>query len=95
MKSGKLLSALLLIYGLAGGVASADVLILKNGQAISGKFQGATQTTVEFLTDGQVRQYRIADVNSITLTGTGTAGTTKAGRKRAATSTGTARASTA
>src|SRR3972149_2058158 len=66
MKASKMIFALLLILGI-GGAASADVLILKDGQAISGKFQGGDPGGITFLVDGQYRRYALTDVHSITI----------------------------
>jgi hypothetical protein len=49
-------------------LASADVLMLKDGRTVSGNFMGADQSTVSFQAGGQTRQYRISDINSITFT---------------------------
>jgi len=66
MKASSLVIALLLVCGLAGA-ASADVLILKDGQAISGKFQGGDPGGITFLVDGQYRRYALTDIHSITI----------------------------
>ena len=66
MKVSKLLFALLLISGVAG-VAFGDVLILNDGQAVIGKFQGGDPSGVTFLVDGQYRRYQLADIQSITI----------------------------
>lgn len=50
------------------GMAAADVLMLKDGQAITGKFQGGDQTTVNFEVDGKLRRYSLSEINSITFT---------------------------
>ena len=63
--------ALLLLMSCAPLVASADILLLKDGQAITGKFQGADQTSVNFQANGQTRRYQISDINSITFTSSG------------------------
>ncbi len=49
--------------------ASADVLMLKNGQAITGKYEGGNETSVEFSVDGRVRTYPVSEVTSVTFTG--------------------------
>jgi hypothetical protein len=66
MKVSTILFALLLISGWATA-GSADVLILKTGQAVSGKFQGGDPTGVTFLVDGQYRRYDLTEVQSITI----------------------------
>jgi hypothetical protein len=66
MKASRMILAALLICGL-GAVASADVLILKDGQAISGKFQGGDPGGITFLVDGQYRRYALTDIHSITI----------------------------
>ena len=66
MKVSKLLFALLLISGLAG-VAFGDVLILNDGQAVTGKFQGGDPSGITFLVDGQYRRYQLTDIQSITI----------------------------
>lgn len=59
---------LLLLVCWASLIASADVLMLKDGQTISGKFQGADQSTISFSANGQTRKYSISEINSITFT---------------------------
>ena len=66
MKASTMIFALLLIFGV-GGAASADVLILKDGQAINGKFQGGDPGGITFLVDGEYRRYALTDVHSITI----------------------------
>ena len=66
MKASSMILALLLICGM-GGIASADVLILKDGQAITGKFQGGDPGGITFLVDGQYRRYALSDIHSITI----------------------------
>lgn len=66
MKAASIIFALLLIFGI-GGAASADVLILKDGQAISGKFQGGDPGGITFLVGGEYRRYALTDVHSITI----------------------------
>jgi hypothetical protein len=66
MKVSKLLFALLLISGVAG-VAFGDVLILNDGQAVTGKFQGGDPSGITFLVDGQYRRYQLTDIQSITI----------------------------
>ena len=69
MKSLKILLALALVCGVAG-IASADVLVLKNGQAITGKYVGGDETTVTFSAEGRVRTYPVGDVMSVTFAAT-------------------------
>jgi hypothetical protein len=66
MKVSTVLFALLLISGWAVA-GSADVLILKTGQAVPGRFQGGDPTGVTFLVDGQYRRYDLTEVQSITI----------------------------
>lgn len=66
MKVSRIVFLLLLVCGL-GRAAVADVLILKDGQAISGKFQGGDPGGITFLVDGQYRRYALTDVHSITI----------------------------
>lgn len=66
MRASRLILVVLLICGV-GVMASADVLILKDGQAISGKFQGGDPGGITFLVDGQYRRYALTDVHSITF----------------------------
>ena len=77
MKASKIVLALLLICGLAG-VAPADVLILRDGQTISGKFQGGDPGGITFLVDGQYRRYALSDIHSITILPTSTSTTSSA-----------------
>jgi hypothetical protein len=69
MKSFRILLALALVCGMAG-IASADVLMLKNGQAITGKYVGGDETSVAFSSEGRVRTYPVSDVTSITFAAT-------------------------
>jgi hypothetical protein len=66
MKVSTVLFAVLLISGWAVA-GSADVLILKTGQAVPGRFQGGDPTGVTFLVDGQYRRYDLTEVQSITI----------------------------
>jgi hypothetical protein len=69
MNSFRILLALALMCGTAG-IASADVLMLKNGQAITGKYVGGDETSVAFSSEGRVRTYPVGDVTSITFAAT-------------------------
>jgi len=56
---------------LAGGLpalAAADVLMLKDGQALTGTFEGADQNSVSFTVNGKLQKYELTEVNSITFT---------------------------
>jgi len=77
MKASTILIAVLLIGSMAGA-ASADVLILKDGQAVSGKFQGGDPGGITFLVDGQYRRYALTDIHSITIVPGGTTTTSSA-----------------
>ncbi|MBI1956154.1 MAG: hypothetical protein HYS38_07140 [Acidobacteria bacterium] len=67
MRTLRFLLASLLLCGVPW-IASADVLMLKNGQAITGTFQGGDQSSVTFIVNRQTRKYQLSDVNSITFT---------------------------
>ena len=70
MRASKKLFVLVLIFGVMLGLreaARADILILKDGQAISGKFQGGDPGGISFLVDGQYRRYALSDIYSITI----------------------------
>ena len=60
-------------------IASADVLVLKDGRTITGIFMGADQATVSFQANGQTRRYQISDINSITFTSSGATSSAPAG----------------
>jgi len=49
--------------------ARADTLKLRNGQAVTGKYLGGTDTRVDFLVSGRVQSYNVSDVQSITFEG--------------------------
>jgi hypothetical protein len=49
------------------GVASADVLTLKSGEAVTGKYEGGDQAAVQFSVNGVLQRYAVADVSSITF----------------------------
>ena len=66
MKASKKILALLLLCG-AATIASADVLILKNGQTISGTFQGGDPGGISFLVNGDYRRYQLSEIHSITI----------------------------
>ena len=68
MKANYILTGLLLMSG-AAGMAFADVLMLKDGQAITGTFRGGDQASVNFEVNGQMRKYQLREVNSLTFTG--------------------------
>lgn len=52
---------------LAGQVALADVLILKNGLAISGRFQGGDPSGITMQVNGQYQRFALTDVQSLTI----------------------------
>ncbi|MBI4460046.1 MAG: hypothetical protein HY648_08320, partial [Acidobacteria bacterium] len=49
-------------------MASADILILKDGRVVTGTFQGADQNSVSFVVNRQTQRYQLSDVNSVTFT---------------------------
>src|ERR1700751_2632901 len=72
MKAKKILGALLLMCGRASmtslaRLGRADVLILKDGQAVTGKYQGGDTGGITFLVGGEYRRYSISDVHSLTI----------------------------
>lgn len=69
MKSCRILLALALVCGMAV-MASADVLMLKSGQAITGKYVGGDESSVAFSSEGRVRTYPVSEVTSITFAAT-------------------------
>jgi len=77
MKRFRILLTLALVCGIAG-IASADVLMLKSGQAITGKYVGGDETSVAFSSEGRVRTYPVGDVTSITFAATPAASTSSA-----------------
>ena len=68
--SQRFLAPLLALCGMVmlASLALADVMLLKDGQTVTGRFQGADQSTVSFLVSGQTRKYAITEINSITFT---------------------------
>ena len=66
MKSPRFLLSLLLLCG-APWFASADVLTLKDGHAVTGRYQGGDQTSIQFLVDGKVQRYWVSDVVGVTF----------------------------
>jgi YmgG-like glycine-zipper protein len=68
--------SLVLLVCLLPVISSADVLMLKDGQTITGKLQGADQTSVSFSVNGQTRRYQISEINSITFTSSSSAAAT-------------------
>ena len=67
MKISKWILATVLVFVLPGMVF-ADILVLKDGGSVTGEFQAADQTTVTFLVEGELRNYPLSEVNSITFT---------------------------
>ncbi len=67
MRASKKVVLATLVFGASMGMSLADVLILKNGSAITGKFQGGDPAGVTFQVDGDYLRYRLADVHSITI----------------------------
>jgi hypothetical protein len=67
MKRPNILLAAILVWG-AVGVASADVLTLKSGEAVTGKYEGGDQAAIQFSVNGVLHRYAVADVSSITFT---------------------------
>ena len=61
-------------------IASADVLMLKDGQAITGDFMGADQATVSFQVNGEMRRYQISVIQSVTFTTSGARSSAAEGR---------------
>ena len=66
MKGLNIVLATILVWG-AAGIASADVLTLKSGEAITGKYEGGDQSTVQFSVNGVLQRYPVADVMSVTF----------------------------
>ena len=50
------------------GVVSADVLMLKDGQTITGEYAGGNPSWIIFAVNGETRQYWLSEINSITFT---------------------------
>ena len=73
MSASRKIGLLLLVLCCVPLIASADVLMLKSGETVTGRFQGADQTSVSFLINGQTRRYQISEINSITFTPSSTA----------------------
>ncbi|MBI3894645.1 MAG: hypothetical protein HY313_01810 [Acidobacteria bacterium] len=71
----RLFMASLFLWG-APWIASADVLMLKDGQAVTGTFQSGDQNSVTFIVNGQTRKYQLSEVNSVTFTPTTNRGQT-------------------
>ncbi|MGH9784905.1 MAG: hypothetical protein ACRD88_12050, partial [Terriglobia bacterium] len=66
MKHPRILLTAFLMWG-AVGIASADVLTLKSGEAVTGKYEGGDQATVQFSVNGVLQRYPVADVTNITF----------------------------
>jgi hypothetical protein len=71
MKVSRILFSLVIVCGLMS-TAWADVLILKNGRAISGTFQGGDPGGISFLVNGQYQRHELKDIQSITIVPTPT-----------------------
>lgn len=59
---GAALAALLCVQA-----ATADVLILKNGQTVTGRFQGGDPSGITMQVNGQYQRYSLSDVQSLTI----------------------------
>ena len=66
MKAFRGFLAIVLMCGMAAW-SHADVLVLRDGQAITGKYQGGDNGGITFLVDGQYRRYAITDIHSLTV----------------------------
>ena len=55
---------ILLCICLAGSLAGADTLELKNGSVIKGQYAGGTDTQISFRVGSSIQQYAVADVIS-------------------------------
>jgi hypothetical protein len=64
---------IVVLLSLAALSARADVLELKNGQTLSGKYVGGTAATIRFETSGGIQAIETAQALALTFTGGGTA----------------------
>src|SRR2546421_10459450 len=53
---------ILLCICLAGSLAGADTLELKNGSVIKGQYAGGTDTQISFRVGSSIQQYAVSDV---------------------------------
>jgi hypothetical protein len=60
---------------LTASMAWADILQLKNGSLIKGKFLGGTETEISFTVGSTVQKYNVADIASLKFDSEGTANT--------------------
>ena len=82
----KAITTLCLTASLLGwAVASADVLELKNGQVLNGKYVGGTAGTIRFETDRGAQVIETAQAIALTFTGGGTTAAAPAAAPAAAT----------
>jgi hypothetical protein len=58
-------AALAILLGVS--LAAADVLVLKSGTAITGKFQGGDPTGITMQVNGQYQRYSLSEVQSLTI----------------------------
>ena len=61
----KLSCALVIGMCLAGSIASADTLELKNGSVIEGKFLAGTETAITFQVASSVEKFNLVDIASV------------------------------
>ena len=74
MMNFKLSCGLVVALCLAGSIASADSLELKNGSLIEGKFIGGTDSEISFQVASSVQKYNLADIVSVKFDSERTAG---------------------
>ncbi|MBI4441972.1 MAG: hypothetical protein HY649_01200 [Acidobacteria bacterium] len=67
MKAFHSILAVLLLAGLPA-FASADVLILMDGKAVTGEFQDGDKDSITFVVEGKAQKYWLSEINSITFT---------------------------
>ena len=71
MKLSRLIrsGAVLLTISTISVAASADILELKDGSVVEGRYKGGTQGTLRFQTEGELKVYAVKDVIALTFTG--------------------------
>ena len=55
---------LIILFALIWSV-DADMLVLKNGLSLEGKFKGGSETTIKFETSGAVQKVAISEIKSL------------------------------
>ena len=65
VKAMKHMSTFLILLNLCAILAAADVIALKDGRQLQGKYVGGTSSTVGFMTGGSIQYFPTAEVVAV------------------------------